>query len=104
MPAPSILVLVGMSLLIGCANGFSGFGNQATLYLQSPADQIAVASGLLRTATYLGAIFSSSLIGITFGPAATDHGFHTLAWVLLGIGALALILTVLDRSIPRVAE
>ena len=56
-------MLVGMSLLIGCANGFSGFG-----------------------------------------PAATDHGFHTLAWVLLGIGALALILTVLDRSIPRVAE
>jgi len=63
VPAPSILVLVGMSLLIGCANGFSGFG-----------------------------------------PAATDHGFHTLAWVMLAIGVLSLILTVGDRSIPRVAE
>ena len=100
----SILVLVGMSLLLGCVNGSAGFANQATLYMQPPADDIAVASGLLRTSTYIGAIFSSSLIGITFGSAATDAGFHTLAWGLVGIGIIVLILTVLDRNIPRVAR
>jgi hypothetical protein len=92
-----------MSLLLGFTNGFSGFANQATLYTQTPADEIAVASGLYRTFGYIGAIFSSSLIGITFGPAATDSGLHALAWVLGGLGAAVLALTVLDRSIPTVA-
>ena len=96
----SIWVLIGMSLLLGCANGFTGFANQATLYVQAPAEEIAVASGLYRTFAYLGAIFSSSLIGITFGRQATDAGLHTLGWVLGGIGVLLLVITVVDRRIP----
>ncbi|PJJ62312.1 MFS transporter [Compostimonas suwonensis] len=99
----SVLVLIGMSLLFGFANGFSGFANQAALYGQTSADDIAVASGLYRTVSYIGAIFSASLISITFGQAATDSGFHTLAWVIGGIGAAVLLLTVFDRSVPRTA-
>jgi Arabinose efflux permease len=99
----SVLLPIGMTLLLGFANGFSGFGNQATLYMQTTADQIAVASGLLRTATYMGAIFSSSLIGIAFGARATDGGYHTLGWVIGGIGGVVGLLTVLDRRIPRLA-
>lgn len=100
----SIMVMIGMSLLLGFTNGLSGFANQATLYVQAPAEEIAVASGLYRTAGYVGAIFSSSLIGIVFGPAATDGGLHILAWVLGGIGILLVMLTVLDRRIPRFAN
>jgi MFS family permease len=100
----SVLVLIGMSLLFGFANGFSGFANQAALYTQTPADEVAVASGLYRTSSYIGAIFSSSLIGITFGKAATDLGFHTLAWVIAGIGVAVLLMAILDRSIPLVAK
>lgn len=100
----SIVVLVGMSLIVGVVNGFNGFGSQATLYIQAPADGIAVASGLLRTAAYVGAIFSSSLIGLTFGSAASDVGLHTLAWVFGALGALLVLLTVFDKSIPRVAK
>jgi hypothetical protein len=99
-----VFVLVGMSLLLGVTNGFSGFGNQAALYMQSSADDIAVASGLLRTAAYLGAIFSSSLIGIAFGSGATDSGFHTLAWVLEGLGVAITLLAVFDSSIAWVAN
>jgi predicted MFS family arabinose efflux permease len=100
----SVLVLIGMSLLFGFANGFSGFANQAALYTQTPADEVAVASGLYRTSSYIGAIFSSSLIGITFGKAATDLGFHALAWVIAGIGLAVLLMAILDRSIPLVAK
>lgn len=96
----SVLVLIAMSLLFGLANGFSGFANQAALYLQSPADEIAVASGLYRTFGYFGAIFSSSLIGIAFGQAATDAGLHTIAYVIAGIGAAVLLMTILDKKIP----
>jgi MFS family permease len=99
-----VVALVGMSLLLGFANGFSGFANQAALYIQTPADEIAVASGLYRTFAYIGAIFSSSLIGIVFGSAATDAGFHALAWVLGGLGVAVIALTALDRSIPARAN
>ena len=53
-------ILIGMSLLFGFTNGFGGFANQATLYRQTRAEEIAVASGLYRTFSYMGAIFSSS--------------------------------------------
>jgi MFS family permease len=100
----SIPLLVGMTLLFGLTNGLSSFANQAALYVQAPAAEIAVASGLYRTFSYIGAIFSSSLIGITFGKAATDGGLHALAWVLVGIGAAIVVLVALDRRIPVMAN
>jgi len=101
----SILVvsLIGMSVLFGVTNGFSGFANQAALYMQAPAAEIAVAAGLYRTFSYIGAIFSSSLIGIVFGAQVADDGFHRLGWVIIGIGAVSAFLTVLDRRIPVLA-
>jgi predicted MFS family arabinose efflux permease len=99
-----VLVLLGMSVLFGFANGFSGYANQATLYVHSPAAEIAVASGLYRTFAYFGAIFSSSLIAIAFGHAATDAGFHAVSYVIAAIGALLLLLTVLDKHIPARAD
>jgi predicted MFS family arabinose efflux permease len=100
----SVFILVGMTLLFGFTNGFSIFANQAVLYVQAPAKEIAVASGLFRTFGYFGAIFSASLIGIAFGPAATDSGLHALAWVFVGIGAALALLSVFDKSIPLFAN
>jgi MFS family permease len=97
----SVWLLLLMAALLGVANGLTGFANQASLYVQAPAGEIAVASGLYRTFAYIGAIFSSSLIGITFGEAATDAGLHTLAWVMAGIGIALLVITAVDRRIPR---
>jgi MFS family permease len=100
----SIYLLVAMTLLFGAANGFSSFPNQATLYTQAPASEIAVASGLYRTSSYIGAIFSSSLIGIAFGKDATDAGLHILAYVLAGIAVAVILMVALDREIPTVAN
>ena len=100
----SILGLVGLTVLLGMTNGLAGFANQATLYANAPASEIAVASGLFRTALYVGAIFSASLIGIVFGNRPTDAGLHTLGWVQLGLGAALVLLVLLDRKIPNVAR
>ncbi len=93
-----------MTLLFGFTNGLSSFANQAALYLQTTSDEIAVAAGLYRTSSYIGAIFSSSIIGITFGKAATDAGLHSLAWILGGLGVVVVLLTVLDRRLPVVGR
>lgn len=95
-----IPVLVGLSLLLGFISGLSSFANQAVLYAQAPAEEMATVSGLFRTFAYIGAIFSSSLIGITFGAAATDNGFHSLAWMLGGIGVVVALLAAFDGSVP----
>jgi MFS family permease len=95
-----LVPLLVLSVLFGMTNGFSTFANQASLYVQAPADAIAVASGLFRTFAYLGAIFSSSVIGLSFGSHVTDPGLHRLGWVIAAIGAAALVLTVLDRHLP----
>jgi MFS family permease len=100
----SIYLLVVMTLLFGASNGFSSFPNQATLYTQAPAAEIAVASGLYRTSSYIGAIFSSSVIAIAFGKEATDAGLHILAWVLAGIAVAVILLVALDRRIPATAN
>jgi MFS family permease len=96
----SVVMLIGMTLLLGVANGLSGFANQAALYVQTPADEIAVAFGLYRTFAYIGAIFSASLIGLAFGATATDHGFHLVAYVIVAIGAAVLLLSAFDHTLP----
>ena len=99
----SVLFMIGVSLLLGLTNGFTGFANQACLYSQAPADEIAVASGLYRTFAYIGAIFSSSLLGLIFPATATDGGIHVLGWILTGLGFAVVALTLADRRIPVVA-
>ena len=96
--------LLGMSVLLGVTNGLTGFANQAALYVQSPAAEIAVASGLYRTFGYVGAIFSSGLLGIVFGARVDDAGFHRLGLLLIAIGTISAVLTVLDRRIPVLAS
>jgi hypothetical protein len=99
----TVAALVALTTVLGLTNGLAGFANQATLYANAPASEIAVASGLSRTALYVGAIFSASLIGIVFGGRPTDVGLHALSWVQLGLGAALLLLVALDRRIPFVA-
>jgi predicted MFS family arabinose efflux permease len=95
-------VLIAASVLFGTANGLTNVAVQTNLYLQAPAAQIGTASGLLRTFGYIGAIFSSSLISITFGGHATDTGLHLQGGVVTALG-IALVLLSVDRSIPWTA-
>jgi predicted MFS family arabinose efflux permease len=95
-------VLIAASVLFGTANGLTNVAVQTNLYLQAPAAQIGTASGLLRTCGYIGAIFSSSLISITFGDHATDTGLHLQGGVVAALG-IALVLLSVDRSIPWTA-
>jgi MFS family permease len=94
-----IILLIAVSILFGAANGLANLANQTALYMQAPAADIGVSSGLFRTFAYIGAIFSSSLIGLTFGARASDAGLHTQAIIIAALG-LFLALLALDRMIP----
>jgi MFS family permease len=96
----SLVLLIGISLIFGVSTGLGTVGNQAALYEQTPRDEIAVASGLLRTSSYVGAIFSSSVTTLAFGESATDGGLHTVAYVFAAMGIVATVAAVLDRAVP----
>jgi hypothetical protein len=93
------LALLGMTAVFGLGQGLTSVTNQTALYGQAPADQIGTASGLFRTAQYLGAIAASTLIALCFGAQTTSAGLHHLAWALCGIGTALFLVTVFDRNL-----
>lgn len=99
-----VWLLIAVTMAFAVISGLGVIGNQAALYDQAPAATIGVAAGLLRTFSYIGAILSSSLIGVAYGERASDEGLHTVAFVLTALGVILLLLTVLAlRRLPRTA-
>jgi MFS family permease len=88
-----------VGVLFGVAQGTSSVGNQAAVYEQAPASEIATAAGLQRTAGYLGAVAASSLLGFFYGMRATTSGLHSLALTMTVLSALLCAGTLLDPSL-----
>jgi predicted MFS family arabinose efflux permease len=96
--SPVILILT-VTLIFGITLGTGTAGNQTALYGQASPDQVGTAAGLFRTFTYIGSIASSAITGIVFRTNVTDHGLHTIAIILVAVGAVVLIMTLLDRRL-----
>ena len=86
-----IWLILMISVVFGIPNGFNNLGNQATLYRSAPPNRLGTASGLYRTAQYVGGSVSFALVGMTLGHPASDGGLHRLAAVIAVIGILLLL-------------
>ncbi|WP_326838011.1 MFS transporter [Amycolatopsis rhabdoformis] len=95
--------LLALVAVFGLAQGLTSVANQTTLYRESPAETMGTASGLFRTAQYLGAIVASTVIAQCYGVHADSGGLHRLGVVLVVISALLLVVTVADRGL-KLAE
>lgn len=95
--------IVVITLFFGLALGMSA-ANQTMLYVQVPAEQMGTAAGLFRTFTYVGSIASSAVINIAFGTRADDSGLHVIGVVMIVMSGIAVLITVLDRSVMRLAR
>jgi MFS family permease len=91
--------LLALAALFGLAQGLTSVANQTTLYREAPAEQMRTASGLFRTAQYLGAIVASTLIALCFGSHADSASLHRLAIALVVVSGLLLAVTVSDRGL-----
>jgi MFS family permease len=88
-------------MFFGLPMGLTSTATQVAVYVQAPAAEIGTASGLQRTATYIGAITSTSLLGLLYGQHATDDGLHSLAIVMGLLSAGLLLATIFDQTLPR---
>jgi MFS family permease len=93
--------VVVITLVFGLVMGFSAAGNQTALYSQAPAEQLGTASGLLRTFGYVGSIASSAITGIVFHTHVSDSGLHLIGWIMTGVSVALILISVLDRTLPR---
>jgi MFS family permease len=99
-----IWFLILTMLILGIPQGLNNLAIQNALYFQAAPERIASSAGLLRTFMYLGAIVSSVIYGNVYGERATTAGLHDLGWVVVGIAAVFLLITVLDRSLTRIGR
>jgi len=103
----ALWLLLLVAAVFGVPQGLASVSNQQALYRQAPGDQLGTASGLSRTAVYLGSILSSAAIGLAFPTAPTDAGLHVLGVVIACVVGAAAVLALVDpalRSSPRAAS
>jgi MFS family permease len=86
-----VAVILAAGLVLGVPNAFNNMGLQAALYQAAPADAIGAASGQYQTFRYVGAILSSSLLGVVFERGIASSGLHLIAIVLAAISALLVV-------------
>jgi MFS family permease len=94
-----VAAIVAVTALFGLMSGTHNVTNQAALYRDAPAEKLGTASGLLRTSGYIGSIASATITGIVFRGGVDDAGLRHVSLILTGIGAVVLLMTVLDRHL-----
>ncbi len=87
------------AIFFGAPQGMFSTATQTAIYIQAPPEEIGTAAGLQRTAQYVGAIAATSLLAVMFGQHATDHGLHSLAWVMAALSTILFITTAFDRTL-----
>jgi len=96
--ATPIVLLLVVTAVLGLPNGFNNMGNQTAMYESAEEGRLGVASGLYRTAQYIGANLASAAVGLSMGAHATDGGLHALAVTISVISAGLLITAVTSRK------
>ncbi|AMM19530.1 MFS transporter [Frondihabitans sp. PAMC 28766] len=100
----AIWFLVVIALVTGLPQGLNNLAIQNALYFQADPQRMGASAGLLRTFSYLGAIFASSATGSFFGARADTGGLHELALFMLGAAVVFFAITLADRSLARISR
>jgi MFS family permease len=99
-----VWMLVLVALIFGVPQGLNSLALQNSVYFQSDPQRTASSAGLLRTFAYVGSMVASATTAASFGQRADTGGMHELAWIMLGAGALYLLLTVFDRTLSHAVD
>ncbi|PHV66155.1 MFS transporter [Williamsia muralis] len=95
----NLWIFIAIASLMGLAQALISLANQNALYRQSPAARIASSAGLLRTFTYMGAMFAAVAIAACFPDGADTPGLHNLAVVMLVCSVALVLVTTVDRTL-----
>lgn len=71
--------------IMGMGYGFNNVSLQSAMLRAAPSEEVGIASGLFQTSRYIGAIFSSVLLGMLFGKDVTAFNLQMLGVVLIAV-------------------
>jgi MFS family permease len=89
--------IVPATVVLGIPIAFNNLGLQSALYGASDPERTGAAAGLFQTCRFIGAVLSTSLLGIVFADGVDSGNLHTLALILAGVSALVLTASVRFR-------
>lgn len=96
-PTSPLWEVVAVACVFGIPNAFNNMGLQAALYRAAPAAAMGAASGQYQTFRYVGAILSTSLLGLVFSAHPSSTSLHQVAVVLTALGSLLLVASLATR-------
>ncbi|GAA0441560.1 MFS transporter [Lentibacillus halophilus] len=94
--SPLAWLMVIMSVL-GMSQGFNNISTQTTLYDNVDPEETGSASGLYQTSRYMGAILSSSLLGLAFNAYMDTAHLHLVALICF---VFCLVIVLLAIKLP----
>lgn len=98
--ATPLWAVVPATVVLGIPIGFNNLGLQSALYGASDPQRTGAAAGLFQTCRFVGAVLSTSLLGVVFAGGVDSAGLHELALILAGVSAVVLAAS-LRRPRPR---
>jgi MFS family permease len=83
--------IVPATVVLGVPIGFNNLGLQSALYGASDPERTGAAAGLFQTCRFIGAVLSTSLLGIVFAGGVDSSSLHELALILACVSAVVLV-------------
>jgi MFS family permease len=87
--------------IMGMGYGFSNISLQSAMLLAAPPEEVGTASGLFQTSRYIGAIFSSVLLGMIFSKDVTPSNLQILGMILIAVALFSLWMSFRFRKLQR---
>lgn len=84
-------ILLATCAVLGLPNGFNNMGNQTLVFNESPAGRAGAASGMYRTAQYVGANIAAAFLALVVGVRSDDAGLHRLGLSMAIMSAVLLL-------------
>jgi MFS family permease len=97
----AIWAIVAVTVVLGIPIGFNNLGLQSALYGVSDPERTGAAAGLFQTCRFIGAVLSTSLLGIVFSDGVDSDGLHEIALILAGVSVVVLLGSLMGRRVVR---
>jgi len=89
-PSTPLWAILLVTTVLGVPIGFNNLGLQSALYRASDPERTGAAAGIFQTCRFVGAVLSTSLLGVVFAGGVDSAGLHELALVLAGVSVVVL--------------
>jgi MFS family permease len=86
-----VWAILPVAVVLGIPIGFNNLGLQSALYAVSDPQRTGAAAGVFQTFRFIGAVLSTSMLGIVFADGVDSEGLHEPALVLAGVSVVVLL-------------